>query len=110
MDRALELYKDYQARVPEIRRFDGIHLDIEFHADHPEWNDKDKQTEILTEYLALRKATNPRYFSRQLDRAVNKRYVISVKNIRKLCKITTSLGMVFALSLSLSLSLSLFER
>jgi hypothetical protein len=50
---ALRLYKDYQARVPEIRRFDGIHLDIEFHADYPDWKDKDKQPEVLAEYLAL---------------------------------------------------------
>jgi hypothetical protein len=50
---ALYLYKDYQARVPENRRYDGIHLDIEFHADHPEWNDEDKRPELLTEYLIL---------------------------------------------------------
>jgi hypothetical protein len=50
---ALRLYREYQARVPEIRRYDGIHLDIEFHANHPDWKDKDKQEGILTEYLAL---------------------------------------------------------
>jgi hypothetical protein len=51
---ALDLYKDYQARVPENRRYDGIHLDIEFHADHPHWNEGTaKQAEILAEYLAL---------------------------------------------------------
>jgi hypothetical protein len=52
---ALRLYKDYQARVSEGRRFEGIHLDIEFHADYPGWEDigKQKQTEILAEYLAL---------------------------------------------------------
>jgi hypothetical protein len=51
MDSALRLYKEYQARVPEIRRYDGIHLDIEFHANHPNW--RDKQAELLAEYLAL---------------------------------------------------------
>jgi hypothetical protein len=50
---ALRLYKDYQTRVPEGRRFNGIHLDIEFHADHPDWNNTDKQADILAEYLAL---------------------------------------------------------
>jgi hypothetical protein len=52
---ALGLYKNYQARVSEGRRFDGIHLDIEFHADYPNWEDlgSQKQAEILAEYLAL---------------------------------------------------------
>jgi hypothetical protein len=53
MQTALRLYKEYQARVPENRRYDGLHLDIEFHADHPEWSNIDKQPEILAEYLAL---------------------------------------------------------
>jgi hypothetical protein len=49
----LSNYKDYQARVPENSRYDGIHLDIEFHADHPDWQYEDKQADILAEYLAL---------------------------------------------------------
>jgi hypothetical protein len=50
---ALNLYKDYQNRVSEDRRFAGIHLDIEFHADHPDWENTAKQAEILAEYLDL---------------------------------------------------------
>jgi hypothetical protein len=50
---ALKLYKDYQNRVSADRRFAGIHLDIEFHADHPDWENTKKQPEILAEYLAL---------------------------------------------------------
>jgi hypothetical protein len=51
---ALRLYKAYQARVAEGRRFAGIHFDIEFHADHPHWQDgTDRQGELLAEYLAL---------------------------------------------------------
>jgi hypothetical protein len=46
----LRLYKDYQARVPPIRRFDGIHLDIEFHL-HPQWDTM--RADLLAEYLSL---------------------------------------------------------
>jgi hypothetical protein len=54
LQEALRLYKDYQARVSAGRRFEGLHLDIEFHADHPNWQDgTNKQAEILVEYLAL---------------------------------------------------------
>jgi hypothetical protein len=50
---ALRLYKDYQARVPEIRRFEGIHLDIEFHADEAAWSNENNRDTMLAEYMAL---------------------------------------------------------
>jgi hypothetical protein len=50
---ALLLYGEYQTRVPDGRRFDGIHLDIEFHVDHPDWSNTDKHADILAEYLDL---------------------------------------------------------
>jgi hypothetical protein len=49
---ALRLYKDYQSRVPEARRFAGIHLDIEFHADEDAWSEGNHD-KMLAEYLAL---------------------------------------------------------
>ena len=50
---ALRSYKDYQSRVPANRRYDGLHLDIEFHADEAAWSVEANRNKMLAEYLAL---------------------------------------------------------